>query len=293
MNALPWFLASEIPNGPVDRSRFHIIPAPLERSVSYGGGTARGPEAILRASDQLEVLTGGKDPSTGGIHTQRMIDPQLETAAFLAELEGRTSAALDHHAIPVTLGGEHTVSFAPIAACCRTTGSLGVIQFDAHADLRKAYEGNRYSHASVMQRVTDELQLPIFQLGVRALCEQEVSFRLEHDIHHVDGDRLYRMRQTFGEQFAQQVLSCIPDDFPNDIYITIDVDAFDPSFMPATGTPVPGGVSWYDMAQLLQLICSRYTLRGFDVVELAPIEHLPYCDFSAAQLIYDIMGYCS
>lgn len=285
------FLASEIDNGESGSSRFHVIPAPLEKSVSYGRGTAGGPSAILQASNQLELLTHGFDPSAWGIHTQPALSPRISVKRFLSELEERTRHALEQGAIPVTLGGEHALSFAPIAACARWfPEEIGVIQFDAHADLRTAYEGNPYSHASVMQRVARELDLSIFQVGVRTFCEEEAEFRKEHAVGHIDGPELFSSGRS---DIAALIADAFPQGFPDRVYISFDVDVFDASFMPATGTPVPGGLFWNETIELLRSLAESFTIIGFDIVELSPIRDLPYCDFAAAQLAYDLMGFIS
>ena len=242
MNEQQWFLSSEIPNGSASDSAFHVIPAGAEYSVSYEGGTAKGPEAILRASDQLEVISCEREPAAGGIHTQTPIRSDLSHEEFLQELKERTKQALDCSAVPVILGGEHSISFAPIEACAQRFGTIGIIHIDAHADLRRAYEGDRYSHASVMQRVTEELSLPVFGIGMRALGKEEVEFRTEHGLASCDAVALSRLIMDEGSRFPEAVLGLIPQDLPNKVYISFDVDGLDPSCMPAKGTPVPGGL---------------------------------------------------
>ncbi|MGM0432824.1 MAG: agmatinase [Spirochaetota bacterium] len=286
------FLASEIENGNPETSRFHIIPAPLEKTVSYGGGTGNGPEAILKASQQLEVLTHGRNPSQFGIHTQQPIDSVQASHEFLEALEKRAAYALQCGAKPVTIGGEHALSFAPIAACSKHSRErIGIIQFDAHADLRKAYQGDAYSHASVMQRATDELGLPLFQIGVRAVCEEEVHLRTQKGVGFLDAPELHRELRTTGTvDIVSRIHAMLPDTFPEKVYISFDVDVFDASFLPATGTPVPGGLFWPETIEILSAISNTFSIVGFDVVELAPIAMLPYCDFATSQLVYDIMG---
>ncbi len=304
-----WFLSSEIANGDPEKSRFHVIPVPFEETVSYGGGTAEGPEAIIAASSQLELWDGGVSvgrgegesdgesdgeddgedawaggtPADSGIHTWDMIRRlDFETVPDYFERTASVAAiALDLGAIPVILGGEHSITFAPVSACREKYGEIGVVQFDAHADLRKTYEGSPYSHACVMRRIVDELQLPIFQVGLRGISQEENRFIAEHRIPGLAAE----------EAVVRQVSELrLPEDFPEKVYITIDVDGLDPSIMPATGTPVPGGLGWYQLMGMLKSIAAQRTIVGFDVVELAPISGLHYCEFTAARLVYALMG---
>ncbi|MDA3835394.1 MAG: agmatinase family protein [Spirochaetales bacterium] len=289
------FLSSELCNGDPKSSRFHIIPAPLEKSVSYGIGTSLGPSAILAAYEQLELLSSESYPHHSGIHTQDPVDPDLRTPDFLLELENRALFALKQGAVPITLGGEHTVSFAPISACVKEYGEpIGVIQFDAHADLRRNFQGSPYSHASVMLRAVEELNVSLFQIAVRAFCEEEKNFRLLHQVGALDAPVLHKELRTLGKvDILPRIEQAFPSGFPKKIYISFDVDGFDASFMPATGTPVPGGLFWPETISILQELASVFTIVGLDVVELAPISYLPYCNFAAAQLVYDIMGFIS
>lgn len=285
-----WFLSSEIPNGEAEHSAFHVIPSGAEFSVSYEGGTTKGPEAILRASDQLEVTSCEREPAARGIHTQSPIPTSLTHEEYLAELKRRTDLALFSSAVPVILGGEHSISFAPIEACCQRYGKIGIIHIDAHADLRRAYEGDIYSHASVMQRVTEELSLPVFGIGMRALGKEEIDFRKDHGLVSCDALTLSKLIMDEGSEFPEAVLRLIPQDMPRRVYISFDVDGLDPSCMPATGTPVPGGLRYFEALLILKAIAREFQIIGFDLVELSPREGFTFCDFTAAQLVYDMMA---
>jgi agmatinase len=276
------FLASEIPNGPPETSPFHIIPAPLEKTVSFQGGTIDGPKAILEASQELETLAFGIEAAFAGIHTQKPIDPHLDSEQFLIALKDRTRSALKNKAFPLTLGGEHSLSFAPIAACAEHFGEqIGVIQIDAHCDLRKDYQRNKYSHASVMYRVVEELGLKIFQIGTRAYSQIESDYRSKNNLGFKDASELWSS--------SSKTLAW-PQGFPQKVYLTVDVDGFDPSVVPATGTPVPGGLSWHQGMAYLTQIFRDFEVIGADVVELAPNPALPYADFAAAQLVYNLLS---
>ncbi len=283
MTAMPGFLEEEIGRPAARDCRLHVIPAPFEASVSYGGGTANGPAAILAASSQLELWDGQGEPARAGIHTRAAIDCSGTAEAVLARIETAVGQTLDAGALPVLLGGEHTVTLGALAALHRTLGSaqpFGVVQFDAHADLRDSYQDSRLSHACVMRRALD-LGLPLFQIGVRALCRDEHDLREALAIGRIDGPDL---------PLAPPRTPVLPPDFPPRIYVTFDVDGLDPALMPSTGTPVPGGLSWHQAMWLLDNITRGRTLVGCDVVELAPIPGLHGPDFTAARLAYALMG---
>jgi len=180
------------------------------------------------------------------------------------------------------LGGEHTVSLAPLRSLRKILQRpFGIIQLDAHADLRGSFEGSIYSHACVMHRAVTELGCPLFQFGIRALCQEEVEFRQTWNVQHIDA-RLIHGVDLSGFQ--------LPEDFPQDIYLTLDVDGLDPSVIGATGTPVPGGPGWWDTLAFLERAIAGRNVVGFDVVELAPRPNDHASDFAAAQLVYSVMG---
>lgn len=277
------FLASEYPNAAPGAAAFHIIPAPMELSVSYGGGAARGPAAILRASAQLEADDRGVAPGRRGIHTQPPVRPargRRDAEAWLAAIATRVTRALEQGARPLLLGGEHTVTLGAARALAAAGRRVGFVQFDAHADLRDSYEGSGLSHACVMRRIL-ELGFPILQLGTRAYCAEERALRRELRIAHLDADVLTAARP------ASRLL---PASFPTEIYVTFDVDGLDPAQMPATGTPVAGGPMWREAAVLLDRLAAARRIVGADVVELAPIAGLHHADFTAAQLAHRLLA---
>lgn len=278
----PAFMEDEIGCRRPEESLFHVIPVPWEATVSYGGGTADGPRAILEASDQLEVWDGRSIPAEAGICTVPAVYCTGDAEQVLARIEAAVAESARAGAVPVVLGGEHTVTLGVLRAltALHGEGGFGVVQFDAHADLRDAYEGTPYSHACVMHRALD-MDIPIFQIGVRALSPPEVTLRKRRGIGHIDGADL---------PLAPPEAPVLPDDFPETVYITFDVDGLDASLMPATGTPMPGGLFWHQAMWLLDNVIAGRTVAGFDVVELAPAPGLHACDFTAAQLVYAIMG---
>ena len=276
------FLESEYAPLPPDKALFHVIPVPYEASVSYGSGTANGPDAILAASFQLEAFNGRNCPGEAGIFTAPPVDCGGPPESVLARISSAVSQTARASKIPVILGGEHTVTLGAVQAFIKHSMPFGVVQFDAHADLRQSYEDSPFSHACVMRRIC-ERTIPIFQIGVRALSLPEHELRKSQHIPFLDA------RDIAVNSIPDIIL---PLDFPELIYISFDIDAFDPSLMPATGTPEPGGLLWHQALNLIENISTGKRIIGFDVVELAPIPQLHSCDYTAARLVYELMGFC-
>ncbi len=264
-----------------NRALFHIIPAPLEKSVSYGTGTFAGPTEILRASAQLELFDGKSTPADYGIFTAEHIDCHGPVKEALSNIQSVVSTALASQSIPVILGGEHTVTLGALQAMVEKHDSFGLIQFDAHADLRDSYQGSKLSHACTMKRVWDQ-DIPLIQIGTRSYSYEEHIFRQQHKITYFDAEKICRK----GIEAVQ-----IPETFPEKVYLTFDLDVLDSAFFPATGTPVPGGLSWYQAMWLVERCMAGRICLGFDVVEFAPVASLHSCSFAAAQLVYNMMGY--
>lgn len=274
------FLASEIANYDPQDAFFHVIPAGFEATVSYVGGTAKGPAAILEASNQLELWDGESVPAESGIYTTEAVDCSGSAEEVLEAIQKKVEASLSMDAIPVLLGGEHTVTLGALRALHKKGERFGVVQFDAHADLRDMYEGSPLSHACVMRRALD-LDIPIFQIGVRAMCQEEAHLRRHRRIPHLDARAL---------AFDEIPPMLLPPEFPENVYITFDVDGLDPSVIRATGTPVPGGLGWHQALALVERVVAGRRVVGLDVVELAPQPGDHASDFAAAQLAYCLMG---
>ncbi|MDR1777034.1 MAG: agmatinase family protein [Desulfovibrio sp.] len=276
------FLDSEYPPVTPERAAFHIIPVPLEQGVSWGGGTSAGPAALLTASRQLEAVENGLAPGESGFYTAPFVNCEGNIRDVLARISCATERALDCGACPVLLGGEHTVSLGALGALARR-GELGIVQIDAHADLRNEYEGNPFSHACVMYRAVYDLGLPLVQFAVREISREESALRERLEIRHYDAARLSR------DGLPPRPL---PADFPRRIYISFDLDGLDSSLMPATGTPSPGGLFWHEAVELLTRCAEGREVAGFDVVELAPLPGLRHADFTAAKLTHALMTVC-
>jgi len=275
----PSFHGEDFPPSDPAKASFHIVPAPWEASVSYGAGTRNGPAAILRASTQLEDYIDGSVPGDAGIHTAPFVTCHTDPETTLERVREPIGKALDLGKIPFLLGGEHAVTLGPILEINSREIEFGVVQFDAHADLRDSYQDNKYSHACIMRRIFD-LDIPIFQIGVRSLSALEADFREKNKIPYLDADMINR------DGFPKTLL---PDEFPAKVYITFDIDGLDPALVPSTGTPEPGGLNWYQAIEGLEKAMQGRQVVGADVVELAPrpLDHAS--DFIAAKLVYKIM----
>jgi len=277
------FLGEELEaseNNP-DTARFHIVPCGLEKTVSYGTGAAKGPEAIIAASHQLERLVDGKEPAKQGIFTHAPIDCSVDIEQVMQELRSCTRAISAAGAIPVTLGGEHSLSFGAVMGVVDALSEpIGIVHIDAHADFRVAYQGHAHSHASVMHLLSKE-GLPMVSLGVRALAKEEEEGRRAHGVITYDAAEL--VRQNISD-------ITLPSDFPQNIYVSFDLDGLDPSVIPATGTPVPGGLGFYQSLDLVQSALRGRRCVGIDIVELAPIEGQTVSDFTAALITHHLMA---
>lgn len=270
--------------GPARDAKAVIIPFGLEATVSYGRGAARGPEAIIAASPQLEFFDEALwvEPFRHfGIATLDEPDIAQGNEAALAQLARIVGSVLDQGKFPMVLGGEHALTAGAIRPFAERYPHLTVLQFDAHADLRDGYLGEHYSHAAAMRRVLDLPNISLVQVGIRAISAEEVPY--------LDANR-QRIR-TF---WAKDHLDWKPSEIAEAVgdgpcYLTFDVDAFDASLMPATGTPEPGGLFFDEVCRILSAVGSRTDIVGADVVELAPVTGMHGCDFTAAKLVYKIL----
>jgi agmatinase len=204
--------------------------------------------------------------------------------AALGLIESRTSQVLADGKFPIMIGAEHTVTFGAVRAFKKQYPDLCVLQIDAHSDLRESYEGSKYSHASVMARV-HELGVPMVQVGIRAQCEQEAKLikanpKVIHTLY------AHQLKARPIAQWVDEVVSKLA----KNVYITIDADGFDPSLVPAVGTPEPNGLTWQDAIALLRAVCKSANVVGFDVVEVAPLPNSYISEYTMAKLIYKLIG---
>ncbi len=282
--ALPYTFGGLLPEeSAFERADVVILPIPYEQTTTYGTGTKDGPRALITASRNMELYDEELDYEVYqvGIHTLRELATEASgPEAMLERIAEVTRELLRHGKFVVGLGGEHTVSLGLVRAFAERFPSLSVLQFDAHADLRDTYHGTPFNHASVMRRVSE--LVPLVQVGIRSLSREEADWVKE------------RAAPVF---YAPQVLGS-PDVAPaivaaltEHVYITVCLDAFDPSIMPAVGTPEPGGLGWYDVLRIARQVAEARTIVGFDVVELFPIPGIIAPDFLAAKLVYKLLGY--
>jgi len=257
-----------------------IIPAPYDQTSTWVKGADRGPAAIIEASGNMELYDIETDSEVylKGIYTAEAVDGRLYPGDMVETVRERVERHIQNDKFTVVIGGEHSVSIGAIRANAEKHPDMTVLQLDAHCDLRDQYEGSEYNHACVMARVRE--LCPILQVGIRSMDSSEKK--------SLDKDRVLFATDIHGStDWIGRVVSKLSDK----VYITIDLDVFDPSIMPSTGTPEPGGLLWYEVLTLLKTICNSRELVGFDVVELCPDERNKAPDFMAAKLIYKLLSY--
>lgn len=263
-----------------------VIPFGLEASVSYGGGTANGPAAMLEASRQVELFDEElwtEAFADYGIATLREPAIAGDMSGALEQLERTVEAVLDSGRFPFVFGGEHSLTAGAIRPFARRYDDLVILHFDAHADLRDGYEGERYSHAAALRRCLDFEHVQLVSLGIRNISAEEVPF-LEDNANRI---RIFWAR----EKATWDIDEIVAPLAGKPVYLTFDVDGFDASLMPATGTPEPGGLFWDDVLPIIRLAGEAGTIVGADINELAPRPELHGCDFIAAKLAYKILNY--
>lgn len=263
-------------------SRLVLLPIPLEQTTSYRGGTKEGPAAIIMASRSMELLdsASGAVPAAAGIHTLPALEPRASgPAESLAEIERVADWVLGQGKLLGALGGEHSLTYPLVAAHRKTYPGLSVLQLDAHGDLRKTFQGSIYSHASVMRRIVDD-GVPTVGLGIRSVCEEEVELIRTRKLVRYSGRDVVRRPVPLRDMLAT---------LTDEVYVTLDLDGFDPSEVPGVGTPEPGGFGWFDFLDILEALEGR-RIVGFDVVELLPLPGQAASDFLAAKAVYKLFA---
>jgi agmatinase len=257
-----------------------IVPVPYDETSTWLKGAAKAPDAILEASVNLEFydVETSSEAHLAGINT---IAPLLEKETpqkLVNAVYDRTLSLLSEKKFPVIIGGNHTVSIGAIKAFSEYFENLTILQLDAHADLRQEYEGSEFNHACTMARARE--YAPVVQVGIRSMSAEELPF--------VEKDRIFFSHELY---YDKSLYEKALDRLTENVYITIDLDVFDPSIMPCTGTPEPGGPAYFELLHFLRDVIKARNVVGFDIVELCPSATNKSPDFIAAKIIYQLLSY--
>ena len=266
-------------------SRVLIFPVSYEGTVSYGGGTGAGAMAIVDASRNMELYDEETDAEVYkiGIHTLDEFKPLATPEKMMQGLYEKTKDLLNAEKFVCTLGGEHSVSAPVIRAHAEKFHNLSVLQIDAHADLRDQYDDTPHSHASIMARVVKDLRIPSVQVGIRSISAEEAR-SLDSGLP----TKIFWAKDIVGK--TDWIDSAI-DSLTENVYLTIDIDGLDPSLVPTTGTPEPGGLGWYETLTLIRKLAEKRRVVGMDLVEYAYVENQDAPAFLCAKLVYKTLGY--
>ena len=263
-----------------------VVPFGLEKTVSYGGGTKNGPKEIIKASHQVELFDEelNKEPYKEiGIKTLKPFSIKNKIKSALDQLSKINEDILSSEKFPLVFGGEHSITPGSIKPFAKKYDEITLLHFDAHADLRESYQGEKFSHASAIKRCLDYKNLKVVSFGIRNLSKEEMDFY---------NDNRDRIEIFWGKDKQTWDLSLLNKFFKNkNVYITFDVDGFDASIMPATGTPEPGGMLWEDVLPIIKKVCQISNVVGADINELAPIKNFDSYNFLVAKLAYKIISY--
>ncbi len=267
-----------------EKSKVVIAQAPYAETVSYGKGAEKGPEAIINASKHLELFDLELKKNTAGelgIHSLEPYELPKTPKEAVESIYNETKKLLKKNKFVITLGGEHTVSIGAVKAYSEKFDNLSVLYLDAHADLRNEFESEKYSHACALRRIS-EFREDFVHVGCRSLTEET------YEIIEKKG-YTFRWAREIKEKGPQ--IEQILKELQENVYVSIDIDVLDPSIMPSTGTPEPGGLNWYEITKILKEVGKQKNIVGFDLVELAPKKGLDAPDFTAAKLVYKLLGY--
>lgn len=280
-----------IENQSLTKAKVVILPVPYEGTVSYGSGTAKGPDAIIQASQHMELYDmelGVEIYQRPGIFTLKTLAVgSLSAEKMVEQVEKSYADLVANGKFVVMLGGEHSISYAADKSLREKYPDLSVLQWDAHADLRDSWEGTKFSHACAMRRFYDNGKR-VVQVGVRSISKQEAEFIKKNKLEkNIFSPEKFGRTKIEKEKAIKQILRQLS----RNVYITVDLDGFDPSILPATGTPEPGGLCWSDFLDLTRAVFQAKNVVGCDVVELAPIKGQPASDFVTALAAYKMIGY--
>jgi agmatinase len=259
-----------------------ILPIPYDATSTWIRGADRGPDAILEASANMELydIQTNREVYLIGIHTADPVGLTQDPEIMVEEAQAAVAGILNDHKLPVIIGGNHSVSIGPIRACAAHYGKITVLQLDAHTDLRPEYEGSPLSHASIMARAAEVAD--IVQVGIRSMCTDELPF--------LQPGRIFYAHDIAGKNDWYEAVHQLID---GPVYITIDLDVFDPSVLPSTGTPEPGGLLYYEVYRFLDYIIKHHQVIGLDAVELCPNTSEKSSDFLASKLVYQLISLIS
>ncbi len=263
-----------------ETSKVAIVPVPYDGTSTWIKGADKGPKALLDASANMEIYDIETDTEVYriGIYTDKPITEDSSPEAMVEAVKERTLSLIDKGKFTVIIGGEHSVSIGTIQAHAQKYKNLSVLQIDAHTDLRDSYEGSKNNHACVMARAKE--LCPIVQVGIRSMDSGEKT--------NLDPNRVFWAHKIVNcDDWMDQAIDLLTDN----VYLTIDLDGFDPSILPSTGTPEPGGLMWYPTLKFLRKVIEKRNLVGFDIVELCPNTDDKASDFLAAKLLYKILTY--
>lgn len=266
------------------RSKYAVLPIPYDSTVSFQTGTRGGPRAIITASQQVELFDEeyGKEFTSMGVSTLQPVAPEMSGPQDMHEsIYQAARPVVAAGKILIGLGGEHSITSGLVRAVKQKRKKLSVLQIDAHADLRDSYEGTPYSHASVMRRVWD-MGVPVVAVGIRNYSAEEAKFMRKSGIVPIT-PRETRANADWMQQAVDQLT--------DEVYVTIDIDGFDPAYAPGTGTPEPGGLDWFQVTDLLKATAMFRKIVAADVVEVIPMPGSMQTEFLAAKLIYKLIAH--
>lgn len=266
-----------------------VLPIPFEATVSYGGGTAQGPAAIIAASQQVELYDRewDREPAAGyGVHTLPALDLPDDPASAVEVIAAAVAQAASSGKLVVGLGGEHTISAGVGRGLLQALGGpVTVVQIDAHSDLRDSYEGSPWSHACVARRLLEEPDVEqLLQFGIRSVCAEEVAVARSEPVRV----RVWYSEEVRANSWRRELCDRVRG---RRVYLTIDVDGLDPAIIPATGTPEPDGLTWGETLDIVRTISRCAQIIGLDCVELAPAPGQHAADFATAKLLYKVISY--
>jgi agmatinase len=264
----------------LDNSKVVVVPVPYDGTSTWVKGADKGPAALLDASANMELYDIETDSEVykQGIFTDKPVTEKSSPEKMTAAVKARVKKFLDMEKFVVLLGGEHSVSIGTIQAHAEKYKDMSVLQLDAHGDTREEYHGSKNNHACIMARAREIC--PIAQVGIRSIDTPEIK--------KMDKSRVFFAENIYNNKaWIKKVLSKLT----KNVYITIDLDVFDPSLVPSTGTPEPGGLFWYDVIELMREVVTKKNLVGLDVVELCPNKENKSSDFVASKLVYKILSY--